>query len=485
MVTYERFPALFVGDQQLIWDTRQTAVAEQRLVFSLEGSEQHLIEELRAISGAIDYRESAFVQISARRALAELSAKATDFASESLKVFAVTGTNGKSTTNALVVQLLQHLGLGPTAELGTLGLRLYNSKDSVIADAIVDTGFTSPEAPALHALCKSLRESGFKNLCFEASSHAMALDRCAGVDIDVAAFTNLTHDHLDFHKTFENYRQAKLKLFNSYLLPHYLELWPEHRSKKSKSAVIHTGSNDGSWFERAVHQEVQKVTFKNEESLKVVDSSIDGLCLQLNGETSPRAPLIGLHNAENLATAALSVQALTQLPLQEILKHFSKLKAPAGRLERVNDGARKGRHVFVDYAHTPDALNRALTTLSQIKGPSARLSVVFGCGGDRDKTKRPVMGQIAVNLADNVIVTSDNPRTENPSDIITEIVAGIDPARATVVVDRRLAVLNAVKALKPGDVLLIAGKGHETYQSIGQSKTHFSDVEEASLALKA
>ncbi|MEX1023454.1 MAG: UDP-N-acetylmuramoyl-L-alanyl-D-glutamate--2,6-diaminopimelate ligase [Planctomycetota bacterium] len=379
----------------------------------------------------------------------------------------ITGTNGKSTVAHMVRHLLRSAGYTPGL-IGTIEVDLAGSEPR-------PTSLTTPDAPTLHRYLKEHVDRGGNALVLEASSHALHQERLAGLQLDVAVYTNLGRDHLDYHSTQEAYADAKAAIFGC--------LGPEGAS------VVN--ANDA-WSEfmvrRARNHGVRVVTFGigSEADLRAdrCEATPEGTRLFLEGMGIPLTglffPLVGRHNIEN-ALAALAVVLLLGVSPTHALQGLTSISSPPGRLERVDTGER-GMHVFVDYAHTPDALEQVLGTLRDllVAAGRGRLLVVFGCGGDRDRTKRPLMGAVAVQGADLVFVTSDNPRSEEPEAIVADVLGGMpadDFARGAVRVelDRRQAIRSALAAATPHDVILIAGKGHETWQSFKQGRVPFDD----------
>lgn len=387
------------------------------------------------------------------------------------KLVAITGTNGKSTVAHLVRELLRGSGFTPGL-VGTIEVDLAGADSRA-------SSMTTPNAPTLHRLVKKHVDGGGDALVLEASSHALDQERLAGLELDVAVFTNLTRDHLDYHSSFESYAEAKAKIFTC--------LGPEG------VAIVNA---DDAWGEfmarRARDHGARVVTFGTGSSvdLRASRRSVgpEGTQLFLEGMGIPWtgliSPLVGQHNVEN-ALAALSAVLTLGVSSQHALRGLTTIPSPPGRLERVDTGDR-GVHVFVDYAHTPDALDRILVTLRGLldRAGRGRLLLVFGCGGDRDRSKRPLMGAVAVRRADLVFVTSDNPRSEEPSDIAADILGGMSAGESTrgavrVELDRRLAIRSALTAASRDDVVLIAGKGHETCQSFKGKSVPFDDREVA------
>lgn len=394
-------------------------------------------------------------------ALAGVAAALRGFPGRSVQVVGVTGTNGKTTVTTLVEQALRAAGRA-VARVGTTG----NAVNGVVRPA----SFTTPEAPELQAFLAELRDGGVGVLAMEVSSHGLAQHRVDGIPFALAVFTNLTQDHLEFHGTMDAYREAKARLFRELLRP----------PGGPPRAIL--CADDPNWAAMGAPEDRWLYGFDPSADIRVVDARFTsaGTVLELRtprGEGVLRSALVGRHNAQNLA-AAVGVCLALGVPLQDTLAAVGSAPGAPGRLEVVADS--EGRLVVVDYAHTPDALEHALRTLRAVT--RGRLWVVFGCGGDRDRSKRPRMGEIASRLADDVIVTSDNPRHESPETIIAEIVGGAPGAR--VEPDRERAIRLAIGAARAGDTVLIAGKGHEPYQQIGDVKRPFDDRRVARAALE-
>lgn len=395
-----------------------------------------------------------------------------------LAVIGVTGTNGKTTTTFLIDEALTALGHRP-ALLGTVA-----SRAGAVATA---SSFTTPEADDLARFAKAAFEENATHLVMEVSSHALAQERTAGTRFAVGAFTNLTQDHLDFHGTMEAYGEAKARLFFA------------HRPTRS---VIHVGDPFGAALaSRLAEAGLETLTVGDtaDATLRVIEARFDarGIDAKLqtpDGEVSLTSTLVGRHNLENLLVALGCLVALG-VPAQDAATALASAKGAPGRLERVEDP--RGVTVLVDYAHTPDALTNALSALRPIT--EGRLIVVFGCGGDRDVGKRPLMGRAAAEGADLVVVTSDNPRTEDPAAIVAAIVPGVRAGGKiertvdagfegsnegfVVEVDRERAISIALRAARAGDTVLVAGKGHEDYQIVGTTKRHFDDREVAAAVI--
>ena len=398
---------------------------------------------------------------SVREALARLADAFFEHPSGTLTVVGITGTNGKTTTSYLVEALLRARGMG-TGVVGTIQYR--------IGDETVPAGQTTPEAVELQRLLARMVESGVRTVAMEVSSHALALHRVDGIDFDVAVFTNLTQDHLDFHGTLEAYGRAKRRLF---------ELLRGSR-KPERWAVINL--DDPASRSMVEGLALRVLTFGLRPPAEVrpeaYASTLDGIRMTVEspgGRLTLVSPLIGDPNVMNLLAACAVGVALGMEP-SLIGQALAQVRAVPGRFERVEAG--QPFLVVVDYAHTPDALERVLGTARRLTGD--RLGVVFGCGGDRDRGKRPLMGAIAARLADRAWVTSDNPRSEDPLAIIKEVVVGVqrvwpDLDRCAMISDRLDAIRAALDWARPGDFIVIAGKGHETYQIIGREVLPFDD----------
>ena len=383
--------------------------------------------------------------------------------SETLSLIAITGTNGKTT----ISQCLARVYPKPCAIIGTLGVGFPGE--------MVETGFTTPEATTLMRCLADFRERGAAAVALEASSIGIAEGRMNGARVDVAVFTNFTRDHLDYHGTMEAYADAKEQLFH----------WPRLRT-----AVVNLDDELGRKLLRdasalrvlgyaigELHRDYPAVV-RAEELADTPFGQRFNLVLP-NGRAVVDTMLVGRYNISNLlAIAAVLYDA--GLAAQDVALRLSELTPPPGRLERV--GGEGEPLVVVDYAHTPDALDNALTALRTVANSrNGRLVVVFGCGGDRDKGKRPEMGGVAERCADRVLVTSDNPRSEEPAAIIADIVAGM--SQPEIEIDRATAIRRAVLEADVRDVVLLAGKGHEPYQDMGSVRLPFSDVEQAGAAL--
>lgn len=383
-----------------------------------------------------------------------------------MNLVGVTGTNGKTTTTHMIEALLRQAGQA-TALLGTLYKR-WPGYDAIATH-------TTPFAVDLYADLAAARDAGTQTTIMEVSSHALDQKRVWGCAFEVTVFTNLTQDHLDYHKTMDAYFEAKGLLFS-------------HLYRTGR-AVINLDDSYGRQLLQTIPPE-EAWSYSVEQStadLYTTDlmygaNGVTGELHTPRGNISFKLPLVGQFNLANML-AAVGTALHLGVTLEDIAACLVQFKGVPGRMERVTTGPEQAISVIVDYAHTPDSLHNALTAARPyVEG---RLICVFGCGGDRDRTKRPQMGKIAYELSDHVIVTSDNPRTEDPQFILQDIVAGIPVPLAVeqMISDRATAIRNAIVHARSGDCVLIAGKGHEDYQILGTEKIHFDDREQARLAL--
>jgi len=419
-----------------------------------------------------------------RRALASLADAFFGHPSRELILIGVTGTNGKTTTAYILEGILQQAGFN-VGVIGTVNYR-YNQK-------AFDNPVTTPESLDLQRILREMKTDGVSHVIMEVSSHAIDLDRIFGCDLDVAVFTNLSQDHLDYHQDMQSYWACKKRLFTQYLMAGH--------DPEAKAAVINADSPKGRQLLKEVSCPCVAVGHAAENPVRPleIDMGLRGISgtIEIPGATLRfQSRLAGRHNLENMLCAAGAAVALNLTP-QSIQAGLESISVVPGRLQRVPGPA--DRPVFVDYAHTPDALENVLRALKALKPD--RLICVFGCGGDRDRTKRPLMGEISGRLSDLTIVTSDNPRTEQPADIIADILPGLKTAVIIeylpenirngwqakgylVEPDRKKAIRLGIEASQAGDIVVIAGKGHETYQIIGDEILAFSDVEEALSAIR-
>lgn len=387
--------------------------------------------------------------------------------SADMKVVGVTGTNGKTTCAQFIARALH--ADAPCGVIGTLG--------NGLVDALQPTTHTTPDAIALQALLAKLRDQGAQAVAMEVSSHGLDQGRVTGVHFDCAVFTNLSRDHLDYHLTMDAYGQAKARLFFVSGLQH---------------AVINADDPFGRWLLGKVPSTLNVLSYGlsgnvSEPRPTLLAENVQqlphGLAFSVAspwGSAELRSPLLGRFNASNLL-AVLGALLITGMPFERALARVQTLATVPGRMERYGGGSQP--LVVVDYAHTPDALQHVLLALrGHCRG---RLRCVFGCGGDRDRGKRPLMGRIAQDAADEVILTNDNPRSEDPHRIVLDILAGMaDPQRAIVVHDRAGAIARAVRDSNADDVVLVAGKGHETVQILGSQQLAFNDGEQVRSILR-
>ncbi|MEM9485211.1 MAG: UDP-N-acetylmuramoyl-L-alanyl-D-glutamate--2,6-diaminopimelate ligase [Cyanobacteria bacterium P01_F01_bin.116] len=398
----------------------------------------------------------------------EIAAIFHDYPGQTLHLVGVTGTNGKTTTTHIIEHLLNAAAM-PTGLLGTLYTRWPGHQETAVHTTPFPVDLQRELAKVVGANCR--------HAIMEVSSHALAQKRVWGCPFDVAVFTNLTQDHLDYHKTLEEYFEAKALLFS----PDYLK----------GRAIINSKDTYGQRLvERLNPEQVWTYHITNTAAdLYAVDVSysatgITGTLVTPLGAAAFTSPLVGQFNLENLLAATGAVLHLG-VPLSSVIVALAEFGGVPGRMERVQTSPSQDISVIVDYAHTPDSLKNALRAARPFI--TGQMICVFGCGGDRDRTKRPQMGRIAYELADRIVVTSDNPRTEDPQQILADVVAGIeaDLGADEVVCDRAAAIHQAILSAKPGDGVLIAGKGHEDYQILGTQKKYFDDREQSRLALKS
>lgn len=396
-----------------------------------------------------------YVQVSnSAEALGYIAANFYDNPSEKLKVVAVTGTNGKTTTATLLYRIVRKLGY--KAGLLSTVVNRINDKE-------VPSTHTTPDAISLQKLMSDMVEAGCEYCLMEASSHALHQHRITGVNIKGAVFTNITHDHLDYHKTFNEYIKAKKILFD--ILPSSAFALINHDDRHSEIMIQNTKA-------KAKTYALQSMA---DYKTKILDNSFSGLHLSID-QQELYTRLIGDFNAYNiLAVYATCVEL--GFDKMDVLTAISTVEAPEGRFEYFTNA--DNITAVVDYAHTPDALKNVIETIQNIRTGNERLITVVGCGGDRDRAKRPVMAMLAAELSDQAILTSDNPRSESPEAIIEEMRTGLDPIllRKTLsITDRMEAIRTACSFARPGDIILIAGKGHEKYQEINGVKHPFDDL---------
>jgi len=424
-----------------------------------------------------------------RRALAQISSEFYHNPSEKLVLIGITGTNGKTTTACLIESILKKAGIR-AGVIGTINYRY--------AGRVFNNPMTTPESADLQKIFAEMLEHGITHIVLEVSSHAIELHRIDCCNFDIGVFTNLTQDHLDFHGDMNTYWSCKKRFFSEFLKPDI--------GNRKKTAVLNCDNKYGrELFEELPGNKISTGNSKNNmiypEVLKQDLTGMEGTFFSPEGHYNVKSSLTGAYNVENILSAAGTGLALG-IKADIIASGLEEVKRVPGRIERIDNDFQ--RFVYVDYAHTPDALKNVLSTLKSLT--KKKIICLFGCGGDRDKAKRPLMGEIASELSDLLIITSDNPRTENPLDIIKQILAGIGKASSQrieeselnkgrwrlsadikgylVEPDREKAIFLSIKASLPGDTIIIAGKGHETCQIVGDKKLSFDDREVVRAALK-
>ncbi|MDJ1162108.1 UDP-N-acetylmuramoyl-L-alanyl-D-glutamate--2,6-diaminopimelate ligase [Burkholderia gladioli] len=471
-------------------DSRAVRAGDVFLAYAVDGvdNRSHIAGALARGAAAVLVQPDGFaidaLDPTVTHAVPDLGALAGEIASgwygdpsDAMFAVGVTGTNGKTSCTQWIATALSALRI-PCAVIGTLG--------SGMPGRLVATGFTTPDAPQLQRSLAQLRDEGAKAVAMEVSSHALQQGRVNGTAFDVAVFTNLTQDHLDYHRTFEAYEAAKAKLF----------AW-----RGLRHAVVNRDDAAGARLLATLAGRVRTVAYGIDERADApeadrqliaheVRATATGTAFRLEsswGSAEVEVGTLGLFNVSNLL-AVLGTLLVADVPFEAALAELRRLESVNGRMQRLGGRVANDEPlVVVDYAHTPDALEKTLEALRPIaEARGGALVCMFGCGGDRDATKRPLMGGIAERLADRVVVTSDNPRSEPPLAILEQIVAGMKaPAAALRIEDRASAILQAVRGAARQDVVLLAGKGHEATQEIMGKKREFSDQDHARLALAA
>lgn len=375
--------------------------------------------------------------------------------SKDIKLIGITGTNGKTTTSFLISSILKEA----KKNVGLIG-----TIENHIGDKVLKSEHTTPEALELNQLFLEMKQNNINYVVMEVSSHSLALDRVSGCNFEIGIFTNLTQDHLDFHKTMDNYRKAKAKLF-----------------KMCKKGIINIDDVSSKYIADTASCDIIKFGINNNADFKAqnIKLSADGVNFDIiidNRNINFCLPIPGKFNIYNTLAAIATCYSLS-IPIETIQNGIKNTKTVAGRCQSIKTN--KGFNIIVDYAHTPDGLENIITTVNEFN--RGRTIVVFGCGGDRDKTKRAIMGEIAGNLSDFCIITSDNPRSENPESIIADIENGILKTKCSYIkiVDRKEAIKHALNLAQKNDIVVIAGKGHENYQIFKDKTIHFDDFEVA------
>ncbi|MCL2389276.1 MAG: UDP-N-acetylmuramoyl-L-alanyl-D-glutamate--2,6-diaminopimelate ligase [Elusimicrobia bacterium] len=420
------------------------------------------------LEGATDPLEApTIICVDATTLMAKLARCVYDYPDTQMTVIGVTGTNGKTTVTYLIESILNFNNI-PSGVMGTINYR-YPGK-------IVDAANTTPKSADIYKIMREMLNAGVKHIVMEVSSHALELGRVMGIEFDIAVFTNLTEEHLDFHGTMGNYFNAKSKLFTGLL--------GQGAQKGKKYAIINVDDTWGLKLSKInLNADILAYSVRTDVAYKAEDVKIvpTGTTFTLvNGDKHLDVSMrqIGLHNVYNALAAVAAVNA-SGVELEKCVAALETASGAPGRLEKV-DTLGLGFEILVDYAHTEDALKNVISAIKRLK--PKRIITVFGCGGDRDRKKRPLMGQAVVNGSDFVFVTSDNPRTEDPVKITLDIEVGIKRLGKNnykVVTDRAQAIYEAVAMAERGDIILLAGKGHETYQIIGTHKHYFNDCETA------
>ncbi len=456
----------------LTFDSRK--VVQGAIFFAIKGTlaDGHLYIESTILAGATVVvcqnlptnlqPEITYVQVvNPSVALGVMAANFYQNPSRKLQLVGITGTNGKTTIATLLFQLFKQLGY----KVG-----LISTVENKINEQVIAATHTTPNPIALNALLKEMLVAGCQYCFMEVSSHAVVQHRIAGLDFSGAVFSNITHDHLDFHGTFDNYIKAKKEFFDD--LP--------------KTAFALTNADDKNGSVMLQNTKAHKKTYALKQmadfKAKLIENKFTGLNLEVDG-IDVFFKMVGSFNAYNLLAVYGTAILLEQDKLR-VLTVLSTLTGAEGRFD--HSTSKQGIIGIVDYAHTPDAVQNVLSTIQNIRKGTEKVITIIGCGGDRDKTKRPIMAQVACDWSDKVILTSDNPRTENPETIVQEMEKGVSPSnkrKTLTILDRREAIKTACHLAQPGDIILLAGKGHEKYQEINGLRHHFDDKEELTAQL--
>ena len=398
-----------------------------------------------------------------RQSLAIISSNFYNNPSSKLKLIGITGTNGKTTTSTLMHQLFMLLN-------NKVGL--ISTNKILINKKVLQSTHTTPDPLNLNRILSMMVEEGVEYCLMEVSSHAIDQHRIYGLNFDIGLFTNLSHDHLDYHKSFKEYRDVKKAFINSL--------------SKNSFAIINADDKNGAYMTQNTKAKVYKYALKSSSdfSLKILEKDFNGMKLLINGH-EVWSKLIGEFNAYNIL-ATYSLAKIFEYSDELILNKISSLISADGRFERILQNNNKNIGI-IDYAHSPDSVQKILETLNELKNKEESLITVIGCGGDRDKAKRPLMGKIAASLSNKVIFTSDNPRFEDPKLIIDQMESGVeqkDVYKISKIIDRKEAIEFACQIAKDDDVILVAGKGHEKYQIKGSVKFEFDDKKILTKSLK-
>ena len=459
-ITDIQFDSRKVGKGSMFVATRGTTVdSHQFIPQCIEAGAAAIVCETTEATESVDAfaSKAAIVQVSdSACALGELASRFFGEPSKRLTLVGVTGTNGKTTIATLLYRLTRAMGY----KAG-----LLSTVCNYIEGEAVPATHTTPDAVALNELMARMVSAGCQYCFMEVSSHSIAQERIAGLDFNGGIFTNLTRDHIDFHKTFDNYRDTKKRFFD--LLP------------KTAFAVTNKDDKNGLVMTQNTKAEVHTYSTRTlaDYHARILEEGFDGMLLDVNGQ-EVFVPLVGRFNVSNLL-AIYGTALCLGFDKDEVLRILSTLTPVNGRFETIR--STKGWTAIVDYAHTPDAMENVINTINEIRRAGSQLITVVGCGGNRDKGKRPMMAQLAKRGSDRLILTSDNPRDEEPQDILNDMLAGLteeEQLTTLVIEDRRQAIRTACTLAQSGDVILVAGKGHEDYQIIKGVKHHFDDHEE-------
>lgn len=455
--------------EKIAFDSREVEPGSLFIAIKGEKSDGHLyigeaiergaVAIIAEESPATSYKEIVIaITPNSRKALATAATTFYDNPSHDVKVVAITGTNGKTTTATLLYHLFTKLGYGAG---------LISTIENRVGEKSYPATQTTPDPITINSLLYQMREEGIEFCFMEVSSHALDQDRVTGIKFEGALFSNLTHDHLDYHGNFLSYLNSKKRLFDT--LP------------ASSFALTNIDDKNGKVMVQNCSAKVYSYSCHSPANFhcKAIEKSVDGMQLRIAGREI-WTPFIGEHNGYNLL-AVYSIATLLGLEQEELLTALTALPSVAGRLEYVRGG--NNITAVIDYAHTTNALENVLESLKDVAGDS-EIITLFGCGGDRDREKRPQMAKVAAHFSDRVVVTSDNPRSEDPEAIIAEIATGFSQKelpKVLFITDRREAIKLALTIATPGAIVLIAGKGHETYQEIKGVRNHFDDREEVQL----
>lgn len=467
VILLQTFGNLEIEITNIQFDSRKVDSGSVFVATHGTSSDGHLFIEMALEKGAVAIvcekmpltikPEICYIKVSdSADALGQMASAWYDFPSSKLTLVGVTGTNGKTTIATLLYHLFKKLG----HKSG-----LLSTVCNYIDDRVIEATHTTPDALNLNELLSEMVKSGCKYAFMEVSSHSIDQRRIAGLEFNGGIFTNITRDHIDYHLTFENYLKVKKKFFDD--LPEDAFALTNLDDKNGQVMLQNTKAKKYSYSLRAI------ADFKT----KIIEQGFDGMLLEINN-IEVNVSFIGRFNASNLS-AVYGTAVLLGQDNREVLRIISLLHSVSGRFETLRSPS--GYTAIVDYAHTPDALNNVIGTINQILQGNGRLITVVGCGGNRDKGKRPMMAREAVDGSWKAILTSDNPRFEEPQDIINDMLTGLDLIQKTkslTIVDRREAIKTACAMAQPGDIVLVAGKGHEDYQIIQGVKHHFDDREE-------